>query len=104
MEIDRHLDWDGCLNVRDLGGLPTCGRPASHTDGVVRPAGVSHLPAGVDTAARPTAAGLDTAAQPTAAGLDTAAQPTAAGLDTADLAAVRFRLVEDSDGGSRVLT
>jgi protein tyrosine/serine phosphatase len=25
---DRHLDWDGCFNVRDLGGLPaTDGRP-----------------------------------------------------------------------------
>lgn len=21
--VDRHLDWDGCCNVRDLGGLPT---------------------------------------------------------------------------------
>ena len=21
----RHLDWDGCLNLRDLGGLPTEG-------------------------------------------------------------------------------
>jgi protein tyrosine/serine phosphatase len=21
--LDRHLDWDGCFNVRDLGGLPT---------------------------------------------------------------------------------
>jgi protein-tyrosine phosphatase len=20
--VDRHLDWDGCVNVRDLGGLP----------------------------------------------------------------------------------
>ncbi|MBE1491452.1 tyrosine-protein phosphatase [Plantactinospora soyae] len=23
MVIERHLDWAGCLNVRDLGGLPT---------------------------------------------------------------------------------
>jgi protein-tyrosine phosphatase len=22
-ERSRHLDWDGCFNVRDLGGLPT---------------------------------------------------------------------------------
>ena len=22
---DRHLDWEGCFNVRDLGGLPTLG-------------------------------------------------------------------------------
>ena len=25
MTSDRHLDWDGCHNVRDLGGLPTAG-------------------------------------------------------------------------------
>lgn len=23
MPFDRHLDWDGCCNVRDLGGLRT---------------------------------------------------------------------------------
>lgn len=23
MSDERHLDWDGCVNVRDLGGLPT---------------------------------------------------------------------------------
>ena len=28
---DRHLTWDGCLNVRDLGGLPTAdGRETRH--------------------------------------------------------------------------
>jgi protein-tyrosine phosphatase len=38
------------------------------------------------------------------AGFDTEARLTEAGLDAGDLAAVRSRLVEDSDGGSRVLT
>lgn len=23
MTVERHLEWDGCFNVRDLGGLPT---------------------------------------------------------------------------------
>ena len=23
MAVDRHLDWDGCCNVRDLGGIGT---------------------------------------------------------------------------------
>jgi protein-tyrosine phosphatase len=24
-QCDRHLDWDGCFNVRDLGGIPAAG-------------------------------------------------------------------------------
>ncbi len=23
--VERHLDWAGCFNVRDLGGLPAAG-------------------------------------------------------------------------------
>jgi protein tyrosine/serine phosphatase len=32
----RHLDWEGCFNVRDLGGLPTFGGDATRWGAVVR--------------------------------------------------------------------
>jgi hypothetical protein len=31
-----HLDWDGCFNVRDLGGLPTVDGRVTRTGAVVR--------------------------------------------------------------------
>ncbi|GIE28088.1 protein-tyrosine-phosphatase [Actinoplanes italicus] len=47
MEIDRHLDWDGCLNVRDLGGLPTRDGRVTRRGEVVRADSLDRLtPAG----------------------------------------------------------
>jgi protein-tyrosine phosphatase len=43
MPIGRHLDWDGCLNVRDLGGLPAAGGRVTRWGAVVR----SDSPAGL---------------------------------------------------------
>ncbi|MFN8205262.1 MAG: tyrosine-protein phosphatase [Solirubrobacteraceae bacterium] len=34
--IDRHLDWEGCFNVRDLGGLPTTGGRTTRWGALVR--------------------------------------------------------------------
>jgi protein tyrosine/serine phosphatase len=45
--IDRILTWEGCRNVRDLGGLRTCDGRVTHMEAVVRS----------DTPARLTAAG-----------------------------------------------
>jgi protein-tyrosine phosphatase len=36
MTIDRRLDWEGCINVRDLGGLRTAGGHATRWGAVVR--------------------------------------------------------------------
>jgi protein-tyrosine phosphatase len=33
---DRHLDWDGCFNARDLGGLPAAGGMATRHGALVR--------------------------------------------------------------------
>ncbi|GAA3181163.1 tyrosine-protein phosphatase [Nonomuraea roseoviolacea] len=33
---DRHLDWDGCFNVRDLGGIPLPGGRSTRWRAVVR--------------------------------------------------------------------
>lgn len=33
---ERHLDWDGCFNARDLGGLPACGGRRTRWGAVVR--------------------------------------------------------------------
>jgi len=33
---ERHLDWDGCFNVRDLGGLPTSDGRTTRRGAVVR--------------------------------------------------------------------
>lgn len=35
-QADRHLDWDGCFNVRDLGGLPTSDGRVTRLGAVVR--------------------------------------------------------------------
>ncbi|MBB4753724.1 tyrosine-protein phosphatase [Actinoplanes lobatus] len=45
--IDRHLDWDGCWNVRDLGGLPAGDGRAVRHGAVVRADSLDRLsPAG----------------------------------------------------------
>jgi protein-tyrosine phosphatase len=36
MVVDRRLDWDGCFNVRDLGGLPTADGRETRWGAVVR--------------------------------------------------------------------
>jgi protein tyrosine/serine phosphatase len=41
--VNRHLDWDGCFNTRDLGGLPTAGGGATATGAVVRTDAVDRL-------------------------------------------------------------
>jgi protein-tyrosine phosphatase len=41
----RHLTWDGCVNVRDLGGLPTDGGDTTAYGGVVRADNISGLSA-----------------------------------------------------------
>lgn len=33
---DRHLDWEGCFNVRDLGGLPTSDGRTTRRGAIVR--------------------------------------------------------------------
>ena len=35
-EADRHLDWEGCFNVRDLGGLPTTDGRVTRRGAVIR--------------------------------------------------------------------
>ena len=43
----RHLDWDGCRNVRDLGGLPAAGGRVTRWGAVVRSDSPANLtPAG----------------------------------------------------------
>lgn len=42
----RHLDWDGCVNVRDLGGLPTEHGSATRAGLVVRADDIAALSAG----------------------------------------------------------
>jgi protein tyrosine/serine phosphatase len=44
---ERHLDWDGCFNVRDLGGLPTVDGRLTRRGAVVRADSLDDLtPAG----------------------------------------------------------
>ncbi len=43
---DRDLDWPGCVNVRDLGGLRTAGGGTTRRGAVVRADGLSSLTAG----------------------------------------------------------
>ena len=47
MSGDRHLDWEGCFNVRDLGGLRTKDGGLTRRGSVVRADALGHLtPAG----------------------------------------------------------
>jgi protein-tyrosine phosphatase len=43
--IDRNLTWDGCLNVRDLGGLPTSDGRRVRWGALVRSDGIDRLTA-----------------------------------------------------------
>lgn len=36
MQVQRHLDWEGCFNVRDLGGIPASGGGAIRTGSLIR--------------------------------------------------------------------
>src|SRR3954470_21641164 len=36
MLLERHLEWEGCFNVRDLGGLPLAGGGVTRWGAVVR--------------------------------------------------------------------
>jgi protein-tyrosine phosphatase len=41
----RHLDWDGCFNARDLGGIPLAGGGETHWGAVVRADNIDGLSA-----------------------------------------------------------
>jgi hypothetical protein len=41
--MSRHLEWDGCFNVRDLGGLPAAGGRRTRWGAVVRADAVDRL-------------------------------------------------------------
>jgi protein-tyrosine phosphatase len=43
--VDRNLDWDGCFNVRDLGGLRTADGRSTRRGAVVRGDGLDRLTA-----------------------------------------------------------
>ena len=43
MPIDRNLVWEGCFNVRDLGGLPTVDGHVTRTGAVVRADSINTL-------------------------------------------------------------
>ena len=43
MAVVRHLSWDGCFNVRDLGGLPTTDGRLTCSGTVVRADGLNRL-------------------------------------------------------------
>jgi protein tyrosine/serine phosphatase len=45
VQRERHLDWDGCFNVRDLGGLPAAGGMRTAWGAVVRADTLSGLTA-----------------------------------------------------------
>src|SRR5215211_7305517 len=45
MADDRHLDWDGCTNVRDLGGLRTADGRAIRRGAIVRADALDRLSA-----------------------------------------------------------
>jgi len=41
--LDRNLDWEGCFNARDLGGLPTVGGRRTRWGAIVRSDSLDHL-------------------------------------------------------------
>ncbi|ASR38331.1 hypothetical protein BAY61_28735 [Prauserella marina] len=45
MATDRHLTWEGCFNVRDLGGLPTASGKLTLRGSIVRGDAPDHLTA-----------------------------------------------------------
>lgn len=53
MTVDRHLDWPGCRNARDLGGLPTADGGVIRTGALIRSDSLQFLtPDGVETVRR----------------------------------------------------
>lgn len=47
MNVDRHLEWEGCFNARDLGGIPTVDGGVTRRGAVVRADSLDRLtPAG----------------------------------------------------------
>ena len=52
---DRHLDWDGCPNVRDLGGLRTADGGRIRHGALVRADALDRLTAAAGPRSRPTA-------------------------------------------------
>jgi len=45
--VERHLDWDGCFNVRDLGGLPAADGHLIRRGAIVRADSASRFTASV---------------------------------------------------------
>ena len=45
MAADRHLDWHGCANARDLGGLPAAGGRTTRVGALIRSDAVDRLTA-----------------------------------------------------------
>jgi protein-tyrosine phosphatase len=45
MATDRHLDWDGCFNIRDLGGLRTSDGHTTRWGAIVRADNLNRLTA-----------------------------------------------------------
>lgn len=43
MELERHLDWEGCFNVRDLGGICAGAGRKTRWGAVVRSAGLTRM-------------------------------------------------------------
>jgi len=43
LSAGRDLDWDGCVNARDLGGLPTVDGGVTRTGALVRSETVDRL-------------------------------------------------------------
>ena len=43
LSVDRNLDWEGCFNARDLGGLPTTDGRATSWRAVIRSDSLDHL-------------------------------------------------------------
>jgi hypothetical protein len=78
-----HLRWEGCFNVRDLGGLPVAG------GGRIRPGALVRADA---VAARGTTGAALVAGLVRGGGFEAALR--AGGLADGDLAALRERLVE----------
>lgn len=117
MGDDRHLDWDGCANVRDLGDLRTGDGRVTRRGAVVRADALDRLTAAgwaalrahsvrtvidlrnpgehaSDAAARPADVSAHEVVLATLAALDVEAHLREGGLDDDDVATLRERLLE----------
>jgi hypothetical protein len=114
---ERHLDWDGCFNVRDLGGLPAAGGRVTRRGAIVRADALDRLtlvgvapedvvadyvPSAERQPARYAALGLEdpSGARRRRHRPGTRARPPrrASGLADADVAALRERMLEPAAG------